>query len=121
MTIDEAIQFCTETAADYMETAMQYDECDEWEWLHKCANEEYAANYRQLAEWLRELQEAKRLLRLAVEDFKELCVDIFDHKYCKWYSKETGCIRPDDALCEQVSGWKHADEAEKLIGGNENV
>lgn len=59
MTIDEAIQFCTETAADYMGEAMQYNDCDEWEWVHKCANEEYAANYRQLAEWLTELKEWK--------------------------------------------------------------
>ena len=51
MTIDEAIRHCEEVA----------------EKMNDC---ECAADHRQLAEWLTELKEAKRLLKAAVEDFK---------------------------------------------------
>ena len=110
MTLDEAIQFCTETAADYMGEAMQYDECDEWEWVHKCSNEERATNYRQIAKWLKELKEAKRLLRLAVAEFKKLendreCRFNFLCEKCPLYNE-------GDNYCK----WRYTDEAEKLLG-----
>ena len=70
--LDEAIRFCNETAADYMGEAMQYDECDEWEWVNKCINEERAANYKQIAEWLTELQQWRRVFGVCPS--YEMCI-----------------------------------------------
>lgn len=66
--------------------------------------------------------EAKRLLKMAVEDFKEINSDILTCKCCKWYSAETDecTFYPDDTPCEQICGWKHEGEALKLIGEDEN-
>lgn len=74
---------------------------------------------RQISEYDHELRQAKRLLKAAVEDFKEINSDILTCKYCKWYSAETVecayCL--DDVPCEQICGWKHADEAERILKG----
>lgn len=66
-----------------------------------------------------ELKEAKRFLKAAVEDFKEINSDILTCKYCRWYSVEIDecTYYPDDVPCEQICGWKHEAEALKLIGG----
>ena len=76
MTIDEAIKHCEEEAEKYMEYGIE-TEC------YQCGKE-----HEQLAEWLRELKEAKRLLRLAVRDLNSINIS-----YC----------------------WRYADEAEKLL------
>lgn len=66
-----------------------------------------AADYRQLAEWLTELKEAKRLLRLAVDDMtREADCGI--------------CLHDNDNKCPiEVAAckfkWRYADEALKLI------
>lgn len=80
------------------------NEAKKWESLINGAYElqdrecaERANNHRQLAEWLTELKEAKRLLRLAVEDLNEII-----------------STRHDNAQ------WRYADEALKLIGRSEN-
>ena len=83
MTLDEAIKHCEDVVG---------------------ANEvlgdaECAADHRQLAEWLKELKEAKRLLKLAVEDIESL----------KPYLAEPYC-----RLCSDK--WRYADEAKKLLG-----
>lgn len=52
MTVDEAIKHCEETAEKYEEYGIE-TEC------YQCAKD-----HRQLAEWLRELQEAKTTLRV---------------------------------------------------------
>ena len=52
MTIDEAIKHCEEEAEKYMEYGIE-TEC------YQCGKE-----HEQLAEWLRELQEAKTTLRV---------------------------------------------------------
>lgn len=128
MTIEEAIAHAQETANT------RADLCD------KCRDE-----HRQLAEWLTELKlfradyenqksinyellkenqehvnenkELKRLLRLAVEDFEF----IFDEHSC------TGA-RKCDTFCPYNGGeedcckgkWKHAEEAMKLLGDEDN-
>lgn len=73
---------------------------------------------KMLRDTVSELCEAKRLLKLAVEDFKEINSDILTCKYCKWYSAETDecTYYPDDTPCETICGWKHEGEALKLIG-----
>lgn len=64
------------------------------------------------------IAEYKRLLKMAVEDFKQINSDILTCKYCKWYSAETDecAYYPDDTPCEQICGWKHEGEALKLMG-----
>jgi hypothetical protein len=85
MTIDEAIRHCEEVA----------------EKMNDC---ECAADHRQLAEWLRELKEAKRLLKAAVEDIN-FYVDCFE-SHCD------ECCCDHDNHCH----WKHEAEALALIG-----
>jgi FtsZ-binding cell division protein ZapB len=69
-----------------------------------------------------QLEKAKRLLKMAVENFKEINSDILTCKYCKWYSAETDecAYYPEDTPCEQICGWKHEGEALKLIGEDED-
>lgn len=73
---------------------------------------------KMLRDTVAELCEAKRLLKMAVEDFKEINSDILTCKYCKWYSAEIDecTYYPDDTPCEKICGWKHEGEALKLIG-----
>ena len=105
MTLDEAIKYCEEEAEKYMEYGIE-TEC------YQCAKE-----HEQLAEWLKELKEAKRLLRIALDDFKEILPEATTCECCKWCSKETGecAYCHDDVPCEQKCGWIYEAEALKLI------
>ncbi len=96
MTIDEAIKRCEEEAEKYMEYGIE-TEC------YQCAKE-----HEQLAEWLTELKEAKRLLKAAVEDIN-FYVDCYE-------------ARCDECCCDHDNHchWKHEAEALKLLGGSEN-
>lgn len=60
-----------------------------------------------------ELREAKRLLKLAVEDITFILSYVCSHE------KEMRCIEcpTENHACNK---WRYADEAEKLIGGEEN-
>lgn len=104
-TLDEAIEYCeeeieqAEKKADYRPRMDLYDEIES---RAECLKR--AADYRQLAEWLRELKEAKRLLKLAIEDLNNIgscrtCVKFVD--ICKG--------------CRTDYRYVHADEAEKLL------
>ena len=64
-----------------------------------------AHNYKQLAEWLRELQEAKELLKSAIAEWRIVCEWGNCGEYCGWYV---------NGKCTQEWSKKH--EAEKLIG-----
>lgn len=107
MTLDEAIKHCLEVAEENDLAAETYELLAEnnhnaYEKLtaetnsSRCA--ECAADHRQLAEWLTELKEAKRLLKAAVEDF-ELIAEVKD------------CSVIDISKYK----WRYADEAEKLL------
>ena len=66
-----------------------------------------------------QIAEYKRLLKAAVEEFREINSDILTCKYCRWYSAEIDeCAYPDNVPCGEVCGWKHEAEALKLIGGD---
>lgn len=98
MTIDEAIRHCEEVA----------------EKMNDC---ECAADHRQLAEWLTELKEAKRLLKAAVEDFKVIgkaldadCDILINCEECPLQSGHYNC-----------RSWNHQDEALALIGKDIDV
>lgn len=104
MTIDEAIKHCEEVAERYdrIEDSHADDELKQ-----ECI--QCAADHRQLAEWLRELKEAKELLKAAVEDIN-FYVDCY----------ESHC---DECCCSQDNHchWKHEAEALALIGEDINV
>ena len=62
-----------------------------------------------------ELQEAKRLLKLAVEDLEKIAaVDEYSFPYC-----DSRCPFECIGQCEEKH-WKHTDEALKLIGGDDS-
>ena len=106
MTIDEAIKHSEDVAERYEKMEDSHDEKLKEECL-QCATD-----HRQLAEWLTELKEAKRLLRLAIEDINaaEAC------DTCEYYP----VINSDMCQRDDCYKWRYADEALKLIGGNEN-
>lgn len=89
MTLDEAIKHCLEVAEQNDTQAEKWQEEGGEEWGKTTACRECAADHRQLAEWLTELKEAKRLLKLAVEDYPDL-----------------------------TDMWRYADKVMKLIGGD---
>lgn len=130
MTIDEAIKHCLEVAEQSEYSAIMFKQKKEASaFLEKAEAEkaendckQCAADNIQFAEWLRELQElrclkadyvifraeAKRLLKLALQDLAEA-----DH--CGLCKHE-----PDDiATCQRKPincfVWRYADEAEKLF------
>lgn len=118
MTIDEAIKHCLEVAEVNEDIA---DNCDMDNWMNKASCEECAADHRQLAEWLTELKEAKRLLKAAVEDIRYL----INHAKrngkacdrCK-YGNEMYCYADD---CNNDAKWQHEAEALALIGEDIDV
>lgn len=107
MTLEETIKY-------HLDIADGQDKCADIsvsehakERISECAN-----NNRQLAEWLTELKEAKRLLKAAVEDINatEAC------DTCEYYP----VINSDMCQRNDCYKWRYADEALKLIGGSEN-
>lgn len=69
----------------------------------------------------KELKEAKRLLKAAVEDMSVTVAEVYNGglicECCKWKSQIGGCCCPDDGGCDVAYRWRYADEALKLIGG----
>lgn len=130
MTLDEAIKHCLEVAERNETSAITYKNCNEFKtnMYEKLTAEkaesdcrECAADHRQLAEWLTELKEAKRLLKAAVEDIRYL----INHAKrngkacdrCK-YGNEMYCYADD---CSNDAKWQHETEALALIGEDTNV
>ena len=134
MTIDEAIKQCLEVAENNEQFAS-----GKWIGSEGEANrqecEQCAADHRQLAEWLTELKElrslktdyvffkaeAKKLLKAAVEDFNKSLGAMYTCPYCKYVErKREVCTSRKEQYCGDICEWRYADEALKLIGGNEN-
>lgn len=69
-----------------------------------------------------QLAEAKRLLKSAVDDFKAVNSNMLTCIYCKHYDAgiDDCGLSDDDSACEDICGWRYADEVLKLIGGTEN-
>lgn len=108
MTLDKAIKYCLEVA-EHNEALIKRGYaggCNS----HDCS--ERAENHRQLAKWLTELKEAKRLLKAAVEDMGE---ENFCAKVCK---RDNFACRVSDT-CDFK--WRYADEALALLGKDTNV
>lgn len=110
MTLDEAIKHCLEVAEQKeRDSAELIDILDE---LDVDACKECAADHRQLAEWLRELQEAKRLLKQAVDDISVLLSENDSCYYCKHYvAGECLCVGDCNRSCE----WHCTDDVKKLL------
>lgn len=114
MTIDEAIKHCEEVATEKEDNAR-------WKLTPTFQDEciQCAADHRQLAEWLTELKEAKRLLKAAVEDLSVTVAEVYNGglvcECCKWKSQIDGCCCPDDGGCDVAYRWRYADEVEKLL------
>lgn len=113
--IDTAIKHCLEVAEQNEISAITYKNCkgikaNMYEKLtaEKAENDcrECAAEHRQLAEWLKELKEAKRLLKLAILDIYHKC----------------GCENSDCDICVRTECdyddrfiWRYKDEVFKII------
>lgn len=122
MTLDEAIKHCLEVAEENDLAAGTYELLAEnnhnaYEKLtaetnsSRCA--ECATEHRQLAEWLTELKEAKRLLKSArsiIEDV--ICNEDYLCNECEYRAKCDGGF---------AFYWRYANEALALIGEDTNV
>jgi len=118
MTIDEAISHCLEVAEKQEDNAKDCNSFDEWtetEYYDKESCLQCAADHRQLAEWLRELKEAKRLLKSAAKITKNLPCD--DGNCSECVHNDNGYVCSEYEYFE----WQYADEALKLIGEDEDV
>ena len=126
MTIDEAIRHAEEVAEEQEKSCEvfgslknhhpnSYERLTAENYEKKCAD--CAADHRQLAEWLRELKEAKRLLKLAVEDFEKSLGAAYTCPYCEYERrKREMCAKRGMQYCEGICKWRYADEVMKLIG-----
>ena len=79
---------------------------------HKKLEAKHWDECRQIAHYDNELREAKRLLKLALQDMNgnNICDEENACNACKYGS----CV-----ICSAIE-WKYPDEALKLIGGSEN-
>lgn len=119
MTFDEAIKHC-------LERAEENDNCaDKCEALYGEDNgiveacRECAEDHRQLAEWLTELKEAKRLLKWAVKGFRKLGASLNDDGEC-----DGDCLYCPINNHGNCLKWEYEDEVLKLIGedgGNDDT
>jgi len=99
MTLDEAIKRYYKLAEEYT--------LDEFSFMEDKDSKKLAEEYKQVAEWLTELKEAKRLLKAAVEDMNgnNICFDINACNVCA----VKNCISCDTFY------WRYTDEALKLL------
>lgn len=108
MTIDKAIKHCKEEAIRQESIANGVERLGvSREGIEHC--KQCAADHRQLAEWLTYLKEAKRLLRLAIEDIDNARHGI-NCGICGMQSCDVNNVKPE---CKYR--WQYADEAEKLL------
>lgn len=144
MTIDEAIKRFSQEAEVCEGNADNYTRNKLPEFAAVCAKE--ATENRQLAEWLMELKdvratdneqeifihelmselnEAKRLLKAAIEDFSFVSENFISNmdSFCSMYNHMAGCVKdcPMNSLDDYGRcKWRCTDEALKLIGEDED-
>lgn len=128
LTLEDAISHCLEVAEQDENSAIMFEQKKEASaFLEKAIAEkaendcrESAAEHRQLAEWLTELKEARELLKVAAEDFKEMLPYVYSCDSCA-LNKDDGYECSNSALhCDAKCKWRYADEALKLIGDEPN-
>lgn len=112
MTLDEAIKHCLEVAEQNETQADKWQEEGGEEWGKTTACRECAADHRQLAEWLTELKEAKRLLKAAIEDFNVLGIELDSN--CEFCGFRLGWVGMAYYITDgQKSWWEFADAQNK--------
>lgn len=113
MTIDEAISHALEVAGEQQERADSAELIDILDGLDVEACKQCAADHRQLAEWLTELKEAKRLLKSAANVLNMFipCDEDYNCRECIKYRQKCDY---DDSF-----KWRYLDEALNLLGGSE--
>ena len=124
MTLDEAIKHCLEVTEQNDTQADKIGRQFIGSAMDKRATDcrECAADHRQLAEWLTELKEAKRLLKAAVEGMCWLNENTQDSYGSCTIRTEHGCSGcPLDINSDLFCKWKHEAEALALIGEDTNV
>lgn len=131
LTLDEAIKHCLEVAEENDLAAETYEILAEnnhnaYERLtaetnsSRCA--ECAADHRQLTKWLTELKEAKRLLKLALNDFETIESNLEYDEHCVIKTHSIRCDEcPLSAETIYRCKWRYAAEALKLIGEDEDT
>lgn len=66
-------------------------------------------------------REAKRLLKLAVDDLSNSIGAMYTCPYCKYVDRKSEvCAIRQEQYCGDICEWRYADEALKLIGDSEN-
>ena len=89
-------------------------------WCEDCAEENQQSlekRDKMLRNTVEELCEAKRLLKLAVEDFAESLGVMYTCPYCKYHHREREtCAERETQYCKGICKWRYADEALKLLG-----
>lgn len=117
MTLDEAIRHCEEVAEQNETQAEKIGRQFIGSAIDKYATacRECAADHRQLAEWLTELKEAKRLLNAAVEDVEALAKAFAEDEPCGSFTLCSECPLCVEGCSCKV--WRYKAEALKLIGG----
>lgn len=112
MTIDEAIQYVEDLGTEE-ENKIDYDKDSPHTIIRR---KNTVKDYRQLAEWLTELKEAMRLLKLAVEDISKMPCNNDTHSPDSCYI----CVKHGNCSYADSFKWCKADIALKLIGEDEN-
>lgn len=112
LTLDEAIKHCLEVADQNETQADKIGRQFIGSAIDKYATDcrECASERKQLAEWLRELKKAKRLLGEALRTLN----DSYCHKDCRQCKWNGNC----EMSCRFA--WKYGDEASALIGDELN-
>lgn len=106
MTLDEAIEYYIKVATDRELADEEMGVNDKWnetKFMTNKESEQIIADNRQLAEWLTELKEAKKLLKVAMKDMKILYES----------GRDEGCVGIEFK-------WRYTNEALKLIGDESN-
>lgn len=118
MTLEQAIEFCLHMKEEQYKSAHNIIIGDYPEY-EATPHFRLASEYKQIAEWLMELKEAKRLLKAAFEDLNATATEVYNGgvicKCCKWESQIGKCSCPNDGGCDTDYQWRYADEALKLI------
>ena len=116
LTLDEAIQYAEDLGTEE-ENKIDYDKDSPHMII---CRKNTVKDYRQLAEWLRELKEAKQLLKAAVEDIvwlNEHTVDGEGQCLIETATDMETCLAcPLNVNNPHVCGWQHQAEALALIG-----
>lgn len=117
MTLDQTMEHCIEAAAKNKTLTSEIGEQligTPFE-KYKIECQERAAKYNQFAEWLTELKEAKRLLKAAVEDIKDMLPHTDSCDDCALNKDDAHDCSNSTLNCDVKCKWRYADEAEKLL------